>query len=385
MSRRKRRYENRQKHRLENAMKRVDEIGTLEDVFTFKDMFQAGKKCCNGVRWKQSTQNFERHLLSRTAVMRRKLLDGTWKPMKYTSFTLSERGKTRKIDAPHINDRQVHKVLSNHVLQPAYQPSMIYDNGASQKGKGLQFSQQRLAEHLRGHYRKYGLNGWVILVDFKQFFPSASHAILHERHSNLVKDSDLRRLADLIVDSVDGGIGLPLGVEPSQLEMIAYPSALDNHIKCQLALKGAGHYMDDYYILVPPDVDPHMVLAEVKRVAQSLRLTISDKKTIIQSIRKPFRFCKAKYTLTESGRVIVNGCRDSARRARRKMITFKAKIQSGEATYTDLWESTHSSVQYYARYNSHHKVLKLRRIFYALYGFSCESFDEFKRRTPCVI
>lgn len=59
-------------------------------------------------------------------------------------FTLKERGKVRPIDAPHIEDRQVYKVLTKKVLVPLYVPSMIYDNKASQKAGGLHFHYKRL-------------------------------------------------------------------------------------------------------------------------------------------------------------------------------------------------------------------------------------------------
>lgn len=57
-------------------------------------------------------------------------------------------GKIRPIDAPHITDRQIHKTLCNEVLIPLYSPSMIYDNGASQKGKGLHWQFKRIKQQL---------------------------------------------------------------------------------------------------------------------------------------------------------------------------------------------------------------------------------------------
>ena len=100
-------------------------------------MYKAGKKCCNGVRWKNSTQRFEMHLFSGTARRRRLLLERKWIPGAYVHFTISERGKTRPIDAPRIQDRQVHKVYTKKVLLPLYRPEMIYNNGASLEGKGF--------------------------------------------------------------------------------------------------------------------------------------------------------------------------------------------------------------------------------------------------------
>lgn len=229
--RREARYRRRVQRRAAKRQANSDAAGTISEVFSYSNMFWAGKKCCNGVRWKQSTQNFGMHLFSGTAARRRQILDGTWKPGKYVHFTLRERGKIRPIDAPHITDRQAHKVLRQEILEPLYTPSMIYDNGASLRGKGLEFHYNRLKKQLREHYRRYGREGVVFLMDFHHFFPSAPHDLIFERHRRLILDPEIRAMADTIVGAAPGGRGMPLGVEPSQIEMVALPSFLDNFIK----------------------------------------------------------------------------------------------------------------------------------------------------------
>lgn len=224
--RREARYQRRKARRRRNRQARSDGLGGLAGVFSYRNMFKYGKKCCNGVRWKGSTHNFELHLFSGTAKRRRRILDGKWRPGKTIRFPLRERGKFRTIDAPHITDRQIHKVFTREVLAPLYCPSMIYDNGASQKGKGLHFHFQRLKEQLRWHYRRHGRQGAIMLADFHHFFPDAPHALLYERHRRLILDQDLRALADLMVAAVPGEVGMYLGVEPSQQEMVALPSYL---------------------------------------------------------------------------------------------------------------------------------------------------------------
>lgn len=380
MSRRKGRYERRQERREENRIKRCKEVGGLKEVFSFKDMYMAGKKCCNGVRWKNSVQRFEQHLFSGTAKRRRELLDGTWKPGHYVHFTLCECGKVRPIDAPRIQDRQVHKVYTKKVLLPLYMPHMIYNNGASLPGKGFEFSKRQLREELRWHFRRYGREGQIILIDFKQFFPSVSHEELFKRHDKYILNPEIRKVGDDVINTVPGGKGMPLGVEPSQAEMIAFPSELDNYVKCQLQMDCAGHYMDDYYIIVPPGKDPKEIMRLVTDKAESLKLTVSRTKSKIIPLTKPFRYCKAKYTLTETGRVVVNGNRDSVKRARRKIKAFYQKIQNGEMDYEDLWTSVNGMLAYFESYDDHTRVLKLRRLFYAIFGFSCERIENFRMR-----
>jgi len=374
------RYQRRKAKRQLKKELRCQALGSVKDVFGFHDLYMAGRKCCNGVRWKGSIQRFEMHLLSGTAQRRKLLLNRKWKSSPYVHFTISERGKTRTIDAPRIQDRQIHKVFTKKVLLPLYTPSMIWNNGASLPNKGFDFCKRELAEDLRYHYRRYGRSGNIILLDFKQFFPTVSHELILERHRLLLLNEGFCEIGDKIVGMIPGELGLPLGVEPSQAEMIAFTSPLDNFIKCQLSLKCAGHYMDDYYIIVPPDMDAEEVLRLIIEKATSLRLTVNTSKTRIIPLTKPFRYCKAKYTLTETGRVVINGNKDSLKRARRKLKAFHAKIQNGDMSYESLWTSMNGILAYFDRYDDHNRSLKLRRLFYSMFGFSPERIENFRGR-----
>lgn len=372
------RYQRRRAKRMAKKVTRCQDVGDIGNVFSFNNLYAAGKQCCNGVRWKNSVQRFELHLFSGTARQRRMLITKRWKPSAYVHFTISERGKTRTIDAPKIQDRQIHKVYTRHVLLPLYTPGMIWNNGASLPGKGLSFSHHELKEDLHYHYRRYGTAGKIILLDFKQFFPSVSHSVIYERHRSLILTEDLRMIGDKIVGTIPGNYGLPLGVEPSQAEMISFTSSLDNFIKCQLSLKCAGHYMDDYYIIVPPDRDANEILRLVCDRASLLHLTVNTSKTRIVPISKSFRYCKVKYILTATGRVITNGNRENVKCARKKFKAFHEKVHAGEMDADALWASVNGTFAYFNAYDDHARVLRLRRLFYALFGFSPERIENFR-------
>lgn len=373
------RYQRRRAKRAEHKRKRMESIGSAEDVFSFKKMHQYGKKCCNGVRWKQSTQTFEMHLFSRTAAGRKRALSGKYKPIKYIHFLLNERGKIRPIDAPHINDRQIHKTLSCECLFPLYRPSMIENNAASIKGEGLAYAQKLLRNDLREHYRKYGMDGWVIVTDMHHFFPSADHEVI-KGHHKLIIDNTLKQVANAVTDSNGKSYGEPLGVEPSQFEMIFLPTPMDNYMTCQVGLSGYGHYMDDFYMLVPPDMDPEEVLKEFRVWADRLKLTMNEKKTQILKFGKPFRFCKAKYIVKETGKVIEKGSVQTIYRCIRKLKALKTEVGNGKVFYEDLRNIINSALSYYKGYDDHTKVLRIRRTFYALYGFCCDVLEEYRRR-----
>lgn len=379
--RREARYQRRKAKRQAKREARCAALGAIDKVFSYHKMFFYGRKCCNGVRWKQSVQNFELHLFSGTARRRRQLLEKKWKPMKCVHFTLRERGKIRPIDAPHIVDRQIHKTLCNEVLVPLYNPSMIYDNGASQKGKGLHWHFRRIKEQLHWHYRRHGRGGAILLLDLKHFFPNAPHQTIYQRHQQLIANPDLRLVADTIIQHSPcptKGRGMPLGVEPSQQEMVSLPSAVDNWLKCQMGIHCAGHYMDDYYVILP-DIEQLKKLAyEMCRRFEAQGIRVNKQKCKIIPLTKPFRFCKARFTLTETGRIKVNGCRNGIKRARRKLKMFHREFVAGKRDFKDIEQFMECQSAYYRNFNDHGRLLRLRRLYYAIFfgGAKCINSSE---------
>ena len=378
LSRRAGRRFRRHAKRLKIRQDRCDELGGVDKVFNYRDLYKAGKKCCNGVRWKQSVQNFELRLFSGTAARRRAVLSGKYKFSPYVHFTLRERGKVRPIDAPRIQDRQVEKVFTQKVLLPLYLPSMIHNNGASLPNKGFHFSQRMLIRDLCRHFRKYGREGGIILADGKKFFPSANHEYIYSRHKKFITDDDLRAFGDAVVKTVSNGIGMPLGVEPSQAEMIAYPSAMDNYLAAQCKLTG-GHYMDDFYNLLTPETDYREVLKTLREQARRNKFNLNNDKTRYAPLTKPFRYCKTKYILTESGKVVMRANKKAVPRDRRKIKSLHEKWRAGKIDLETVWASINGMFAYLNNYNEHNNVLKLRRLFYSLFGFSCESIENFRR------
>lgn len=368
--RREARYQRRKAKRQAKREARCAALGPIDKVFSYRKMFFYGRRCCNGVRWKQSTQNFELHLFSGTARRRREVLEGRWKPRKCTHFTLRERGKVRPIDAPHITDRQVHKTLCNEVLVPLYNPSMIYDNGASQRDKGLHWHFRRIKDQLHWHFRRWGREGAVGLIDLKGFFPNAPRWSIYQRNQRLITNPDLRWLADTVVryaPSTAPERGMPLGVEPSQQEMVALPSAVDNWLKCQKGIHCAGHYMDDYYIIMPDVEQLKAVIREMVRRFETMGIRVNKRKCRIIPLTKPFRWCKARFTLTETGKIKVNGSRDGIKRARRKLKLFYREFKAGKRPLKDVEQYMNCQSAYYKNFNDHGRLLRLQRLYHAIF------------------
>ena len=129
-----------------------------------------------------------------------------------------------------------------------------------------------------------------------------------------------------------------------------------------------GHYADDYFIICPDMDKLRQIGNAIVKKFESLGILVNRKKCRLIPLTKPFRYCKAKFTLTETGRVVVNGCRDGVKRARRKLRLFRREWIEGKRTLQEVAQYMTCQCAYYRNYNDHGRLLRLWRLCYALFG-----------------
>ena len=59
--------------------------------------------------------------------------------------------------------------------------------------------------------------------------------------------------------------------------------------------------------------------------------------------------------------------RDSVQRARHKLKSFKTKYDNGEMTLRQVKDYVQSQVAYFKPHNDHIRILKIKRLYYALF------------------
>ena len=127
--RRKARYQRRKAKREAKALETTGK--TFDEVINFGNMVEAGRKCCDGSRWKTSTILFETHLLPECADIVETLAGEKRRFKGFHSFTTVEHGKARQIDALPIQERAGQKCLCQNYLTKAFSRSFISTNSAS--------------------------------------------------------------------------------------------------------------------------------------------------------------------------------------------------------------------------------------------------------------
>ena len=349
---------------------------TFEDVFTFENLLRAGEVCQKGVRWKTSVQSYKNNILVNTHNTQQELLTGKFKYKSKLEFDLRERGKVRHIKSMNIKERVPQKVLCDNFLLEVIPQTLIYDNGASLKGKGLDFSLNRLKMMLQKYYRKFGNKGYALVFDYKNYFGSINHRIAIEQIEKYVEDE---RLLDFIKQGLqiyadkqnESGdyVGIGLGSQLSQIFALLMANSVDHMIKDKYRYKHYIRYMDDGIILHNDKEKLKEILKLIEEQSTKLGLTLSKNKTHIVRLDKGFIFLKKKIVLNPNGSISVRLSKDSFTRERRKLKKFKKKNENGLMPLEHIEKSYKSWRGFALRYDSYKSVCKMNELYKDLFGY----------------
>ena len=290
------RYQKRKAERDAKRQAKLSQHDNFELIADVDNLYAAFQKCLRGVAWKESVQRYEAHAMRNIIETRRKLLAGENIQSGFVEFDLHERGKARHIKSIHISERVVQKALCDHILVPILSLPLIYDNGASVKGKGVHFALRRAIAHLCKFYRHNGFSnkGYVLQVDFTKYFDNVDHQVLFELQEKVIKDERVRRLVRSFVSVFGKGKSLGLGSQVSQISAIFLPNVLDHYIKEVLRIRYYGRYMDDLYLIHESREYLENCLQKIKEVCASLKITVNERKTRIGKLKDGFEFLKGK-------------------------------------------------------------------------------------------
>ena len=333
----------------------------IEDICDANKLIEAYQEAQKGSNWKESVQRYGMNLLINTLHSQKALREGTYEQKAFYEFKIHERGKIRDIKSMYITDRVVQRSLCDNILTPAIKPHLIYDNGASMKGKGIDFTRKRLECHLRRYFLETGSNeGYVLLIDFSKYFDNINQKKLYEMICRYVPDPDVQKLIrnilngfkvdvsymtdeeyancmNVVFNSLDYAKinkdlqtgnkymekSVGIGSQISQNSGIFYPTEIDTFCKVVKGLHYYGRYMDDTYIIHENKQYLHELLSCIDAICGRLGIFINHKKTQVVKLSHGFTFLKIRYILTDSGRIMKRLDHDTFIREKRKIKKFR--------------------------------------------------------------
>ena len=375
--------------RAKRRAERMKELDDYDRCFDFENIWRAGVRCGIGVGWKASVQRYELFLLTKATALYELIADGTWQKTtgNFCCFTLVERGHKRYIRATTIGERNGQKCLCDNSLVPAVQATLIYDNGATMKGKGITFAEERLTKMLRRFIREHGAeevlrNAYAVVYDFHGYFDSADHDVLMAMLRRQYTDERLlETIGKLISDFGERGLGL--GSQVSQILALVLATDIDHHLKDRLGVKVYERYMDDGIAVLPTKEEAVRVLGAIQETASRLGLELNDKKTRIVKLSRGFSFLKVRYTITETGKIVRKICRDGTKRMRRRLKAYRNKLDSGEISIENVEMSMEAYFAHCDRADSHGTKLAFWKRFRRMFPES-DAFLK-PRRAPALL
>lgn len=341
------------------------------------NLYEAYLKTIKSSQWKETTQKFALNYLRNIFKLLDELVNQTYHPGEEGSFTLNERGKIRPITTLQPRDRVIRHVVCDDILMPEVEKHIIYDNGASIKGRGMSHARKRFEVHLHQIYMEKGTNElYGLFGDFKKFYDNIIHDIaknqllelLHydeyldwlltvifenfEIDVSYMSDEEFEHCIDDIFNKLDYRLipkdlltgekmmakSLNIGDQLSQIVGIYYAHPIDNYVKTVRGIRYYGRYMDDFYIFSDSKEELMDLLENIDRIASELGIHLNMKKTHIVKLSSTYKYLQVKYTLTESGAVIKRINPTRVTKMRRKLKKLAVMVHNGERTYEAVEE-----------------------------------------------
>ena len=337
-----------------------------EKIYDFQNLYNSYKKARKGKRWKEAAVKFEVNLMEAILLLQRQLKTKTYTLSEYNVFKVYE-PKERLVMSNSYKDKVVQHSICDNVLEPTLTKTFILDNYASQVGKGTDFGLNRLNYFMRRYYRQNKTaEGWVLKCDIRKYFYNIDHTKLKVMIRKHITCKDTLWLLDMIIDSTEGNIGIPIGNQSSQLFALLYLSGLDHFIKEKLGVKFYGRYMDDFYLIHKDKEFLKHCRKEITAYVTGLGLELNSK-TCISPLKNGIDFLGFHTYLTESGKVIKKLRQSSKVRIRRRLKKYK-KLNEQHRLPKKRIECSYNSWKGHAkRGNCYHLIKQMDELYNNLF------------------
>ena len=268
-------------------MKRVGRL--FERAVSYENLYGAVHDAARGKRSRPDVAAFLLDLEREVPRLRRALIEASYRPGGYRTFTVRE-PKQRVISAAAFRDRVVHHALTR-VLEPVFERRFTADSFACRRG----FGTHRALDRAKRACRTYP---FVLKLDIRKYFAAIDHEILMGLLARVVKCKPTLRLASVIIEGSNPQEatdwffpgddlfapsgrrrGLPLGNQTSQFFANVDLNPLDHHVRRVLRPGEYIRYVDDF-LLFDRDKDRlREMKAAIVLFLQNLRLLIHGGKS----------------------------------------------------------------------------------------------------------
>lgn len=353
-----------------NDLNENNNVNASEIMTDTNVLYQAYLKAKKNSSKKAAVQQYSWNYLQNIAEARQELKDQNYISHKGNEFILNERGRIRNIRSNPFYDRVIRRAFCDEILVPQLAHYLIHDSGASLKNKGVSFTRRRFEQHLHEYYRKYGSEGYILILDNSKHFDNIRHDVIMNLVQRYINDPYTLWLLRVILDNFRFDVSylsdeeikkrmkekingmdymnidpklltgekylcksLGIGDQTSQILGVFVSVAIDNYCKIAKGIRWYGRYNDDAYILSPDKEFLHQMINEIDKESKKYGIFLNRKKTQIHKLDRFFTFLQMRYKLTATGHLVIKINPKRVTTERRKLKKLAVRVDQGEIPY----------------------------------------------------
>lgn len=331
-----------------------------DKVVGFASLYEAHLRAQQGVIWKDSVAFYSLNAIEQTIKLSNQLMNNTYEPRPTISFKIYY-PKERDILSIAYRDRVYQRSLNDNILYPIMTKSLIHENGACQKGKGVDWNRNILRKQLRNYYINHGADGYVLQIDIHKYYPSMPHDLVKEMFKKKLDKENYERVEKILDGQYFGDKGYNPGSQMIQIAGISYPSGKDHYAKEKLYIKNYNKYMDDT-LIISNDKEKLLIWLELLKIEYSnLGLELNPKKTRIYKISDGIEYLGYIWKLTDSGKVLQFPIPKKIKNMKQKINKLFKLYLKDERTLEAIDDSFKSHMAGYKTSNSYMLENKLNK------------------------
>ncbi|WP_412464234.1 reverse transcriptase domain-containing protein [Flavobacterium mekongense] len=259
-------------------MKRFNNL--FNKIVSFENLRLADARARKGKGNQYGVKLFDKNPEGNLLLLQESLINGNYRTSEYSTFKVYEPKERIVYRLPYFPDRIAHHAIMN-VMEPLFTSWFTNDTYSSIKGKGIKSAADSVKKAMKNREEtKYCLQ-----LDIVKFFPSIDHNILKNLIRKKIKDRELLKLLDEIIESSDG---VPIGNYLSQYFANFYLTYFDHWIKEDKKVKHYFRYADDIVIFGKTASELHKLRCEISFYLKN-ELNLS-----IKSNYQVFKICERR-------------------------------------------------------------------------------------------
>lgn len=321
-------------------------------IFDFYELYQAYKVESLGKRNTPNHHKYRYNLEENLLLLANKINSNYFIPAPLQLKTILY-PKQRVAQIPSKEDKIVQHAVCDEIAYWAMVEPLRPEASANTRGRGTDYGLKGLKQNFVSFYRKYHRPPYILKCDISNFFGSIPHDKAKYLVRRYISDATIIDIFDKFIDITGTEIGLPLGLQQSQLIANLYLSDMDHIIIEDLGFSYYGRHMDDFYIMAPDRKTLEGLLEWIDSYVKQIGLTLNPKTTITY---RAVEYLGFKVFISDSGKVIMRLLNSKKKTKRRHLRKQVSELAEGRITPEYLALSYQGWRQYAGKGDTHNMI-----------------------------